>query len=50
MKKTKVFIMDYCEEFLEEIERDLKEDESIEVVGTLKDGANIYETLDNLYS
>ena len=46
MKKTKIFIMDYNEEFLEGIKRDLLNEESIEVVGTLSDGSKAIEEIE----
>lgn len=48
MKKTKIFIMDFNEDFLEGIRKDLENEESIEVVGTLSDGANAIEVIDKL--
>ena len=49
MKKTKIFIMDYNEEFLEGIKRDLLNEESIEVVGTLSDGSKAIEEIEKLH-
>lgn len=48
MKKTKIFIMDFNEDFLEGIRKDLENEESIEVVGTLSDGENAIEVIDKL--
>ena len=48
MKKTKLFLMDYNQEFLKEINDELCKEESIEVVGTLSDGASAIEVIDSL--
>ncbi len=48
MKKTKVYIIDYNEKFLEGIKNDLNKEESIEVVGTLSSGEKAIEEVDKL--
>ena len=48
MKKTKLFLIDYNEKFLENINQELGKEESIEVVGTLSDGNNAIEIIDKL--
>ena len=48
MKKTKLYLMDYNQEFLKEINDELCKEESIEVVGTLSDGKDAIEIIDSL--
>ena len=38
MKKTRIFIIDYNQEFIERIEEEVKAEGEIEIVGSLSDG------------
>ena len=48
MKKTRIFIIDYNQEFIERIEEEVKSEGEIEIVGSLSDGKNAIEELDKL--
>ena len=48
MKKTKIFIIDYNQGFIDKIKEEVKEENEIEIVGSLSDGENAVEEIDKL--
>ena len=48
MKKTKLFIIDYNQNFIEKIKEEVEEEGEIEVVGSLNEGSNAIEILEKL--
>ena len=48
MKKTKIFIIDYNQGFIENLKEEVQMEGEIEIVGSLSDGKNAIEEIDKL--
>ena len=48
MKKTKIFIIDYNQGFIENLKEEVQMEGEIEIIGSLSDGKNAIEEIDKL--